>query len=62
MKASVVVFPGSNCDRDIAVALKKWQAKLCGTNEVGELDLSFLSSFSRMAIVSLKVLELILII
>ena len=27
MKASVVVFPGSNCDRDIAVALKKFQIK-----------------------------------
>ncbi len=27
MKASVIVFPGSNCDRDIAVALKKFQIK-----------------------------------
>jgi len=27
MKASVVVFPGSNCDRDIAVALEKFQIK-----------------------------------
>tara|TARA_B100001750_G_C15409541_1_gene547006 strand:+ start:301 stop:984 length:684 start_codon:yes stop_codon:yes gene_type:complete len=25
MKASVIVFPGSNCDRDIAVALQKFQ-------------------------------------
>ena len=25
MKSSVIVFPGSNCDRDIAVALKKFQ-------------------------------------
>ena len=25
MKSSVFVFPGSNCDRDIAVALKKFQ-------------------------------------
>ncbi len=25
MKSSVIVFPGSNCDRDIAVALKKMQ-------------------------------------
>ncbi len=25
MKSSVVVFPGSNCDRDIAVALKKFK-------------------------------------
>jgi phosphoribosylformylglycinamidine synthase len=25
MKSSVIVFPGSNCDRDIAVALKKLQ-------------------------------------
>ena len=25
MKSSVVVFPGSNCDRDIAVALEKFQ-------------------------------------
>ena len=23
MNSSVIVFPGSNCDRDIAVALKK---------------------------------------
>ena len=27
MKASGIVFPGSNCDRDIAVALKKFQIK-----------------------------------
>ena len=27
MKSSVVVFPGSNCDRDIAVALEKFQIK-----------------------------------
>ena len=27
MKASVIVFPGSNCDRDIAVALQKFQIK-----------------------------------
>ena len=27
MKSSVVVFPGSNCDRDIAVALEKMQFK-----------------------------------
>jgi len=27
MKASVVVFPGSNCDRDIVVALEKFQIK-----------------------------------
>ncbi len=27
MKSSVVVFPGSNCDRDIAVTLKKLQFK-----------------------------------
>ena len=27
MKSSVIVFPGSNCDRDIAVALKKLQFK-----------------------------------
>jgi len=27
MKASVIVFPGSNCDRDIAVALEKFQIK-----------------------------------
>ena len=25
MKSSVIVFPGSNCDRDVAVALKKYQ-------------------------------------
>ena len=27
MRSSVIVFPGSNCDRDIAVALKKMQFK-----------------------------------
>ncbi len=27
MKSSVIVFPGSNCDRDISVALKKLQFK-----------------------------------
>ena len=27
MKSSVIVFPGSNCDRDIAIALKKLQFK-----------------------------------
>ena len=27
MKSSVIVFPGSNCDRDVAVALKKFQIK-----------------------------------
>ena len=25
MKSSVIVFPGSNCDRDVAVALQKFQ-------------------------------------
>ena len=25
MKASVIVFPGSNCDRDVQVALQKFQ-------------------------------------
>jgi phosphoribosylformylglycinamidine synthase len=27
MKSSVIVFPGSNCDRDIGVALEKMQFK-----------------------------------
>ena len=27
MKSSVIVFPGSNCDRDISVALEKLQFK-----------------------------------
>ena len=27
MISSVIVFPGSNCDRDIAVALEKFQIK-----------------------------------
>ena len=27
MKSSVIVFPGSNCDRDIKVALEKFQIK-----------------------------------
>ena len=27
MKSSVIVFPGSNCDRDISVALEKFQIK-----------------------------------
>ena len=25
MKSSVIVFPGSNCDRDVAVALAKFE-------------------------------------
>ena len=28
MRSSVIVFPGSNCDRDIAVALEKMQFKI----------------------------------
>ena len=28
MKVSIVVFPGSNCDRDIAVSLKKFSNKI----------------------------------
>ena len=27
MNSSVIVFPGSNCDRDIAVALAKFKIK-----------------------------------
>ena len=27
MKVSIVVFPGYNCDRDIAVSLKKFSNK-----------------------------------
>ena len=27
MRSSVIVFPGSNCDRDVAVALEKFQIK-----------------------------------
>ena len=27
MKSSVIVFPGSNCDRDISIALEKMQFK-----------------------------------
>ena len=27
MRSSVIVFPGSNCDRDIAIALEKFQIK-----------------------------------
>ena len=27
MKSAVIIFPGSNCDRDIAVALEKMQFK-----------------------------------
>jgi len=27
MKSSVIIFPGSNCDRDVAVALKKFKIK-----------------------------------
>ena len=27
MRSSVIVFPGSNCDRDIAIALEKMQFK-----------------------------------
>ena len=34
MKSSVIVFPGSNCDRDIAVALEKMHFK----NPVGSFE------------------------
>ena len=34
MKSSVIVFPGSNCDRDIAVALEKLQFK----NQIAALN------------------------
>ena len=27
MRSSVIVFPGSNCDRDVSVALEKMQFK-----------------------------------
>tara|TARA_Y100000590_G_scaffold372544_1_gene435689 strand:- start:3415 stop:4095 length:681 start_codon:yes stop_codon:yes gene_type:complete len=27
MKSSVIIFPGSNCDRDVAIALEKFQIK-----------------------------------
>ena len=27
MRVSVIVFPGSNCDRDVAVSLKKFSNK-----------------------------------
>ena len=27
MKSSVIIFPGSNCDRDVCVALEKMQFK-----------------------------------
>ena len=27
MRSSVIVFPGSNCDRDVAIALEKMQFK-----------------------------------
>ena len=27
MKISVIVFPGSNCDRDVSVSLKKFSNK-----------------------------------
>ena len=30
MKSSVIVFPGSNCDRDIVAALEKWILKING--------------------------------
>ena len=35
MNSSIIVFPGSNCDRDIAVALKKFQFKnTIASNEI----------------------------
>lgn len=44
MKASVIVFPGSNCDRDVAVALKQAMGKQPamvwhGNSDVPESDL-----------------------
>ena len=43
MKSSVIVFPGSNCDRDIAVALEKFNFKNTmvwhNDNEIPKSDL-----------------------
>ena len=36
MKAAVVTFPGSNCDRDLAVALEQAGAEVVAGPSVGE--------------------------
>ena len=55
MKSSVIVFPGSNCDRDIAVALKKFQIKnqMVWHNEttLPKSDLVILPGVFHMAII-----------
>ena len=39
MKSSVIVFPGSNCDRDVAVALEKFHIKNVRQGKYFEIEL-----------------------
>ena len=59
MKSSVIIFPGSNCDRDVAVALEKMQFKnkwfgikkhLCLKSDL----LSYLEDFLMVTIYALE--------
>jgi len=54
MKSSVIIFPGSNCDRDMDVALKKLGFKKPTNNSIDSVSdrdfaLDFLSSASICA-------------
>ena len=40
MKSSVIVFPGSNCDRDVAVALQKFHIENVRQGKYFEIELS----------------------
>ena len=41
MKASIIVFPGSNCDRDIAVSIKNNKSRTCNGMAQRNLNTEF---------------------
>ena len=46
MKSSVIVFPGSNCDRDVAVALENFKLKIKWFGMTKQLTKIRFSSFA----------------
>ena len=55
MRVAVIVFPGSNCDRDVKVALEKFQIKTTMVwhqeNSMPKSDLVVLPGGFRMEII-----------
>ena len=43
MRAAVIIFPGSNCDRDMVVALRESGANVSIVNEAKEIVLKDIS-------------------